>query len=243
MTQNIYDNQVFFSKYSKLDRQVRGHDGAPEWNSIRRLLPNLKGKRVIDLGCGFGWFCRFAIERGAKSVLGIDISKNMIKKANSFPSNSSISYKVADLDEITLSKGSFDFAYSSLTFHYIKDFARLMRNIYDSLTPKSYFVFTMEHPIYTSPAHQKLTEDNNGNQTWLLNNYQVEGKRTSDWLAKGVIKYHRTMATILNSLIKIGFTLKYIEEWKPFEKQLIDHPDWKEEITRPCFLIISVQRN
>ncbi len=243
MAQNIYDNQVFFDKYSKLDRQVRGHDGAPEWDSIKRLIPNLKGKIVVDLGCGFGWFCRFAIEQGAKSVLGVDISKNMIKKANSFPSNPAITYKVADLDEITLSKGSFDFAYSSLTFHYIKDFARLMRIVYYSLTPKSYFVFTMEHPIYTAPADQKLIEDNNGDQNWLLNNYQVEGKRKSEWLAKGVIKYHRTMATALNSLIKMGFTLKYIEEWKPSEKQLNDHPDWKEEITRPCFLIISVQRD
>ncbi len=243
MAQNIYDNQGFFSKYSKLDRQVRGHNGAPEWNSIKKLLPDLKGKRVVDLGCGFGWFCRFAIEQGAKSVLGVDISKNMITKANSFPSNSAITYKIADLDDVTLLKGSFDFVYSSLTFHYIKNFARLVHIIYESLTPKSYFVFTMEHPIYTAPVHQKLTEDNNGDQTWLLNNYQVEGKRKSDWLTSGIIKYHRTMSTILNSLIKVGFTLKHIEEWKPSEKQLKDHPDWKEEITRPCFLIISVQRD
>lgn len=243
MAQNIYDNQDFFDKYSKLDRQVKGHNGAPEWNSIKRLLPDLKDKRVVDLGCGFGWFCRFATEQGARSVLGIDISKNMIAKAKSFSSNPGITYKVADLDEITLTKNSFDFAYSSLTFHYIKDFARLMSAIYDSLAPKSYFVFTMEHPVYTSPENQKLIENNNGDQTWLLNNYQIEGKRTSDWLAKGVIKYHRTMATILNSLIKVGFTLEYIEEWKPSEEQLNKHPDWKEEITRPCFLIISAQKD
>lgn len=243
MAQNIYDNQDFFRKYSKLDRQMRGHDGAPEWSSIKRLLPDLKGKRVVDLGCGFGWFCRFAGEQGAKSVLGVDISKNMITKARTFPSNSSVTYKIADLDTISLSKDSFDLAYSSLTFHYVKDFARLMRVVYDSLTPKSYFIFTMEHPIYTAPQHQKLTVNSDGSQTWLLNNYQVEGMRTSDWLAKGVIKYHRTMSTVLNTLIDIGFTLTYIEEWKPSEKQLHDHPDWKEEITRPCFLIISVQRD
>lgn len=243
MAQNIYDNQAFFDKYSKLDRQLKGHDGAPEWNSIKKLLPDLKGKRVLDLGCGFGWFCRYAIEQGAKSVLGIDISKNMIAKAKLFPSNSTIIYRVADLDKILLTKDSFDFAYSSLTFHYIKDFARLMRVIYDSLSSKSYFVFTMEHPVYTAPLHQKLTEDSHGNQNWLLNNYQIEGKRTSDWLAKGVIKFHITMSTVLNSLIKVGFALKYIEEWKPSDQQLKEHPDWKEEITRPCFLIVSVQKN
>ncbi|OQY66133.1 SAM-dependent methyltransferase [Microgenomates bacterium UTCPR1] len=243
MAQNIYDNLGFYEKYSQLDRQVRGHAGAPEWSSVSALLPDLKDKRIIDLGCGFGWFCRYAMEQRAKSVTGIDISKNMISKAKSFPKNSTITYKIADLDEIILPKGSFDFAYSSLTFHYIKDFSRLMKTIYDSLTSKSHFVFTIEHPIYTAPQNQKLVEDSDGNQTWLLDSYQIEGERTSNWLVKGVIKYHRTMTTIIDSLIKIGFTLKYIEEWKPSEKQLKDHPTWKEEITRPCFLIISVYKD
>jgi cyclopropane fatty-acyl-phospholipid synthase-like methyltransferase len=45
------------------------------------MLPDLKGKRVLDLGCGFGWHCRYAVEQGAKSVIGIDISERMLNEA------------------------------------------------------------------------------------------------------------------------------------------------------------------
>lgn len=74
MTQNIYDNQVFFSGYAKLSRSVDGLDGAPEWPAIRQILPPLSGRKVLDLGCGYGWFCRYAKSQGATDILGVDIS-------------------------------------------------------------------------------------------------------------------------------------------------------------------------
>ena len=54
MAQNIYDNDDFFAKYSTFRRQVEGLDGAPEWASLRAMLPDMRGLRVLDLGCGFG---------------------------------------------------------------------------------------------------------------------------------------------------------------------------------------------
>ena len=58
MTQNIYDNESFFAVYSRLPRSVEGLDGAPEWPTLRAMLPEVSGRRAVDLGCGFGWFCR-----------------------------------------------------------------------------------------------------------------------------------------------------------------------------------------
>ena len=69
MTQNIYDNPEFFAGYSRLDRSVEGLAGAAEWPALRALLPDLRGTKVVDLGCGFGWFCRFARAQGATRVL------------------------------------------------------------------------------------------------------------------------------------------------------------------------------
>ncbi len=45
MSQNIYDNQTFFDGYAQLSRSVQGLDGAPEWPTIRSILPDLQGKR------------------------------------------------------------------------------------------------------------------------------------------------------------------------------------------------------
>ena len=65
MTQNIYDTPEFFAGYSKLGRSVQGLDGAAEWPAMRALLPDLRNLRVVDLGCGFGWFCRWARAQGS----------------------------------------------------------------------------------------------------------------------------------------------------------------------------------
>ncbi|MBN9275079.1 MAG: class I SAM-dependent methyltransferase, partial [Mesorhizobium sp.] len=81
MAQNIYDNPEFFAGYSQLSRQVHGLDGAPEWPAIRAMLPVLSGKRVVDLGCGFGWASRWMREQGAARVLGFDLSENMVRRA------------------------------------------------------------------------------------------------------------------------------------------------------------------
>lgn len=75
MSQNIYDNQAFFDSYAQLPRSQFGLEAVPEWASIQAMLPDLSGKRVIDLGCGYGWFCRSAREAGAAEVLGVDLSK------------------------------------------------------------------------------------------------------------------------------------------------------------------------
>ena len=45
---------------------------------IARHAAGMRGLRVVDLGCGFGWFCRWAREHGAASVLGLDVSENML---------------------------------------------------------------------------------------------------------------------------------------------------------------------
>ena len=62
MAQNIYDDEEFFVAYSGLRRSVEGLDGAPEWPTLRSMLPPMSGLRVVDLGCGFGWFTRWAVE-------------------------------------------------------------------------------------------------------------------------------------------------------------------------------------
>ena len=71
MKQNKYDNATFFTKYSQMTRSVKGLDGAGEWETLQKMLPDFKGKRVLDLGCGFGWHCQYALEHGASAVTGV----------------------------------------------------------------------------------------------------------------------------------------------------------------------------
>lgn len=242
MAQNIYDRPDFFAGYSQLRRSIHGLAGAPEWPAIRALLPDLAGKRIVDLGCGFGWFARWARENGAVSVLGIDLSENMIARARADTDDPAIEYRLADLESLALPEASFDFAYSALAFHYIVDFGRLVKAVHRALHPGAHFVFTIEHPIYMAPRQPGWSADAEGCKSWPVNNYAVEGPRTTDWLAKGVIKQHRTLGTTLNSLVDAGFAIRRVEEWSPSAAQVAADPALAEEMERPMMLLVAALR-
>lgn len=242
MAQNVYDDPAFFAGYSQLDRQVRGLDGAPEWPAIRAMLPDVSGKRVVDLGCGFGWASRWMREQGAASVLGIDLSRNMLGRAKADTRDPAIEYRVADIEKLELPKAEFHLAYSALTFHYISDFDRLVRVIHEALVPGGNLVFTIEHPVFMAAAHPRWIVDEDGRKTWPVNGYALEGERRTDWFAEGVIKYHRTVATTLNTLLRVGFALLHVEEFAPSAEQVAETPSLAQELERPMMLLVSARR-
>lgn len=242
MTQNIYDTAEFFEGYSQMARSVHGLDGAPEWPALQALIPALAGSRVVDLGCGFGWFCRWAEAQGAAQVLGLDVSQNMLDRARATTPAGRITYQRADLENLALPAAAYDLAYSSLTLHYIERLPELFAAIYRALTPAGHFVFSAEHPIYTAPAQPGFVQDATGRRVWPLNQYAVEGPRTTDWLTKGVIKQHRTLGTYLNQLIAAGFTITHVQEWAPTAEQLAAQPALDEERDRPMMVLVAATR-
>jgi ubiquinone/menaquinone biosynthesis C-methylase UbiE len=241
MTQNIYDDEGFFAGYSRLPRSVQGLDGMPEWPTLRAMLPDLKGRSVVDLGCGFGWFCRWARENGAASVLGLDVSEKMLARARDETADPSVSYERADLERLDLPAAAFDLAYSALTLHYLENLEGMLAVVHRALRPGGWLVFSAEHPIYTAPTNPGWHADEAGRKTWPVDNYLNEGPRSTDWLASGVIKRHRTVATYLNLLIRLGFTIMRVEEWGASAEQIAAHPEWTDEDQRPSFLLVAAR--
>lgn len=242
MTQNIYDDAGFFQNYSQLPRSLRGLHGAPEWPALRALLPPLAGRRVLDLGCGFGWFCRFAAGEGAAEVVGVDVSERMLARARAETSAAEVRYEKADLERYEPPEGRFDLAYSSLAFHYLVELPAVFRRVARALKPGGRFVFSVEHPIMTAPRHQTWSEDASGLPVWPVGGYLDEGRRVTDWLAEGVVKQHRTLASYLKLLVASGFMLVHLEEWGPTPEQIAAEPDWARERERPPFLIVAADR-
>ncbi|MBL8674922.1 MAG: hypothetical protein JNL07_08560 [Rhodospirillales bacterium] len=92
---------------------------------------------------------------------------------------------------------------------------------------------------YTRPG---WASDAEGRRIWPVDRYLVEGPRTTDWLAKGVVKHHRTIGTTLNLLIAAGFTIAHVEEFRPTDAQIAALPALAEELDRPMFLLVSARR-
>lgn len=242
MTQNIYDDPGFFAGYSKLHRSVVGLDGMPEWPSLRAMLPGLRHASVIDLGCGFGWFCRWVREQGAAKVLGVDVSDNMLTRARQLTADAAIRYERADLNHLALASESIDLAYSALALHYLENLRGLTEQVHQALRPGGHFIFSVEHPVYSAPTRPGWSVYVDGHKTWPVDNYSVEGPRVTTWLAEGVVKQHRTIGTYLNLLIHTGFTITHVEEWRPSTAQLAAQPELAEELLRPMFLLVGARR-
>lgn len=243
MKENKYDGSLFFSQYSQMSRSVEGLKGAGEWHILKKMLPDFAGKRVLDLGCGFGWHCVYAIEHGAIHVTGIDISQKMLEEANKRNSSSFIEYKCMAIEDFDFQPDSFDIVISSLTFHYLESFANICHKINSCLASGGAFVFSVEHPIFTAYGSQDWYYDSKGNRIhWPVDHYFTEGKRVATFLGQEVIKYHRTLTTYMNDLLQSGFEICELIEPKPDEKMLDTIPGMKDELRRPMMLLVSTKK-
>ncbi|UCA61958.1 class I SAM-dependent methyltransferase [Chryseobacterium rhizoplanae] len=243
MKENKYDDPSFFNQYEKMLRSQLGLEGAGEWHALKNILPDFKGKKVLDLGCGFGWHCRYAIENGAKSVIGIDLSEKMLARAKEINNLEGILYERKALEDVNYPAEHFDIVLSSLTLHYVESFDTIVQNIYQWLTSGGYFVFSVEHPVFTAEGSQDWNYDKNGEKTnWPVDRYFIEGKRNTTFLGENVIKYHRTLTSYLNTLLKHNFKIKEIIEPEPIPGMLKEIPEMKEELRRPMMLLISAEK-
>lgn len=243
MKENKYDDKIFFDKYSNMDRSIKGLEGAGEWHELKHMLPDLSGKRVLDLGCGFGWHCRYAIENGATSVIGVDISEMMINVAKNKTTSDKISYICMPIEDISFPEASFDVVISSLTLHYIPSFEEVLNNVKRWLVSGGDFVFSVDHPIFTAEGTQDWYYDDKGNRLhWPVDHYFTEGIRKAVFLGEDITKYHKTMTTYLRSLINSGFEITGFVEPEPSEKLLQEKPDNMDELRRPMMLLISARK-
>lgn len=239
---NIYDDKAFFDAYSRMARSTGGLEAAGEWHQLQPLFPAMEGSRVLDLGCGYGWHCKYAAEHGAASVLGVDLSHKMLEVAEAKNAASAIAYQRAAMEELEFPAGSFDVVLSSLAFHYIRDFQPLAAKIASWLGQGGSFVFSVEHPVFTAYGTQDWYYGKNGEILHFpVDNYYYEGEREAVFLGEKVVKYHRTLTTYLNALLQNGFEICRVVEPQPPE-EMMHLEGMKDEMRRPMMLLIAAKK-
>lgn len=243
MKENKYDDDKFFHEYSRFPRSVDGLSAAGEWHELKKLLPNFKGKRVLDIGCGFGWHCIYAAEQGADYVLGTDISEKMLKVAKEKTSYQNVHYKQIAMEDLDFSSDKFDVIISSLAFHYTPDFGDICKRVNRSLQGGGDFVFSVEHPIFTAQGKQDWHYDESGNILHFpVDNYFAEGARNATFLGEQVSKYHHTLTTYINTLLQTDFEIAAVVEPQPAEHLLNTVDGMRDELRRPMMLLISAKK-
>jgi len=243
--QNIYDNKEFFEGYKKLRENPAAANYIVEKPALFSLAPDLRNKAVLDMGCGYGENCIRFLELGASRVTGLDISEKMLEVArneNSAPGIRYINKSMTDLHEIT---EKYDVVFSSLAIHYIEDFGKLVKDVYNLLNEGGYFIFSQEHPLTTALQTADYWARNSENECvhYKLTTYSLEGERRVRWFVDGIVKYHRTFSTIINTLTSSGFIVEKMLEPVPGSETMEQYPQYKNSIHKPDFLLVRARKS
>ena len=242
MKTSWYDDETFFEKYGQMDRSRLGLAGAGEWETLEPLLPDFAGKRVLDLGCGYGWHCIYAAEHGAASVTGVDLSEKMLAVAREKTTLPQVTYIRGDMAEIDFPPERFDVVLSSLAIHYLPSFGDFLERVRQCLVPGGDFVFSVEHPTFTAYGSQDWWYGPDGAILHFpVDRYFEEGLREAVFLGEPVVKYHRTLTTYLETLLENGFQLRHVVEPQP-PAELLDLPGMRDELRRPMMLLVAARK-
>ncbi len=198
------------------------------------LLGDVKGKAILDLGCGQGWLTGELANRGAK-VIGVDGSDELIKRAHSlFPNQT---FLVADLaNGIPDMDLKFDLVISHMVVMDIPEIDDLFRSVALALKPDGAFLFTIPHPCFFM---QKSFQDENGQWFKKLIGYLIpEIRRISSF--GGHNHYHRPLSKYILALAEAGLLIFCFHE--PSHESRSDRIDPEFLKNFPVFLMIGAKK-
>lgn len=244
--QNIYDDEVFFEHFRTLREDEINFNDVIETPIITSMLPDLKGKKVLDIGCGMGQHARQYAQMGAASVLGTDISEKMLAYAAKHNAADNINYRRLAFEDLDRLSETFDVVTSSLAFDYAEDFGALMKQIARLLNEAGVLVYSMSHPIATAydGVYDRYTRTESKERLYAnLHNYGIEGVRHIKWVVEGYEVYHRKLSTIINAMTAAGLIIEECQESKLPEEVRLKYPDkFGGVIHQPDFIFFRCGR-
>lgn len=237
---SVYDNEQFFENY----RARRNRETSPN-NSIERpilyeLLGEIKGKTILDLGCGDANFGVELLEKGAEGYVGVEGSKKMFNEASQHLKGKKASVYHSTLEDWSFTNNELDLVVSRLVFHYIRDLHKIFKGIYHTLKDNGKFVFSVQHPLSLCSFEGASSSGKRTN--WIVDDYFSMGERTESWIGEDVVKYHRTIEEYFQLLKQAGFKVTDIREGMPKQENFQQKEEFERRMRIPLFLILSCEK-
>jgi len=219
--------------------------------AMYKKLPNLKEKSVLCIGCGTGEECKHLKLLGAKKVIGIDISKRLIDFAKkSYPD---LEFKVMDMEKLNFPKNCFDFVYSSLTMHYVRDWTKTLSGVYKILKKNGVFLFSTHHPVkWGASVNRSKKKDSclmgyekyKSGGSKVFGDYLNTRKIDDIWFNEFKVSYyHRPLSEIIRDILKSGFIISDFVEPKPLKSVIKEKPDFYDIHSKiPLFMIFELKK-
>ena len=213
------------------------------------LCGDVQGLRILDVGCGTGYFAREMARRGAR-VTGVDISSRMLEHAMHAESQDplGIRYLVHDAANLLdrFAPESFDMATSCLALQDMPEIPDVLQAIHSVLVPGGRLVASIAHPCTDTPFRE-WARDASGRKKWLcIDRYFERGPLEYTWRGWSyeftTVAYHATLEDWFGWLLNAGFRLRGMREPRPTAAALRTHPDLEDAARVPYFLMFDAIR-
>jgi len=221
---------------------------------VEELLGDVKGKSLLDAGCGEGYLARHYTKKGA-DVIAIDLSPRLIETSETITNDEGleVDYRVGDVCHIeSVPNETFDFVLSNLVLLNIPCLEDALKEYYRVLKKGGHLVFSIVHPAFNfyGPGSWKMGEkdpETNRRQGlfFKVDQYFDEKEYQHHWKTRKGEKFpapisffHRTLATYLNALVSTGFNLREFREPQPVE----NNPFFDREHRIPFFAVFKAEK-
>lgn len=223
----------------------------------RVLLPNIlrvmavkKGERVLDLGCGQGFFAQAFFKEGGE-VTGIDLGKDLIAIAKK-QSPKEITYIARSAEDLSvLPDNSFDKIAMMLSLQNIEAPHKVFKECARVLAPHGRMFIVLNHPAFRIPKASAWGYDEVAKTQYRrIDRYMSEAKITIEMnpSKKGgptTTSFHRPLQYYVKLLANSGFAVTRLEEWVSHKESEHGPRKAAEDRARmeiPLFLLLETQK-
>ena len=202
--------------------------------AMLRALGDVGGKRVCDIGCGEGRFCRKLRGLGAET-LGLDPTDALIRLAKG--RDDAGSYLRARAEAVPVQAESFDVAVSYVALVDVPDLTGAVKEMARILRPGGRIVASILSPMVTANDSGWIKDEAGKPLHRLLSHYMEERADVVAWAGIRVVNYHRPLSMFLNAFLSLGLVLEAFEEPLLSEEALHARPDLAPHNDVPLFQV------
>jgi len=198
-----------YQKESKIPIGIHYGPGAPFEDKLH-LLGNLKGKKVLEIGCG-GAQCGIAMAKQGAKLIGIDISEQQLKFAKALAKKNKVKIQLykGDIRKLPqIKSNSQDLVFTAWALQYVDDLESCFNEVYRVLKKKGIFLVALPHPFYRTidPETMKLT------QSYFEIGKWVSVETWGDGTKHKFVAYNHTISELTNLLLDAGFAIEKVIE-------------------------------
>lgn len=237
---SFYEDEGVLDAYRQVRDRPDGPKLAIEEPTVLEFLGDLRGRALLDLGCGEARLGREAFRRGARAYLGLDGSRRMVELARQTLAGTDGQVRLRNLESWRGEHGArFEVVVSQLALQYVTRLRRVFEVVRRQLQPEGLFVFSVEHPIVTSSYQGEAAAGIAAG--WYVRDYFREGGRVDAWLDSSVVKQHRALQTYIGELRRCGFRLERFSEGCPDAARFADRAVYEKRLEVPLCAIFQTR--